>query len=70
MTSAHNKYISMNKKNEIPLDEMSAEELKMKLKQLTGKTTRIRKHEKLLELVKDELTKFALSTMTSDKGNH
>ena len=61
MTSVHNKYISMNKENEIPLDEMSAEELKMKLNQLTGKTTRIRKHEKLLELVKDKLRNFAFN---------
>lgn len=66
MISVHNQYISMNKENEIPLDEMAAAELKMKLKQLTGKTTRIRKHEKLLELVKDELRKIALSTMTSE----
>ena len=48
-------YEKEKQENETPLEMMSVNELKEKYKSLTGKTTRLKKIEKLIDLVRNEM---------------
>ncbi|MEW8546874.1 MAG: hypothetical protein AB2693_25445 [Candidatus Thiodiazotropha sp.] len=53
--TANEAYEKDLKENEKPLETMTLNELKEKYKTLTGKTTRVRKIEKLVELIRNEM---------------
>lgn len=51
ITSVHKRF---EKENEKPIEDMSTEELKQKLKAL-GIVTKVRKHEKLMKILRDKM---------------
>ena len=52
--SANEKYQEQIKENETPIEEMTISELREKIKAM-GKSTRLKKREKLIEFIKDNL---------------